>query len=587
MQNTNEIIKKFYNFLKKYDVHVTGGGAAIANGYEDVKVLCGEDENYIFFYLTDITETKSFSLNNFKRDLEKFIEANIVSPNLRINRTFEDSCIINLEDGKTIVIYENFGKTINDGCEVYDTDLYCFETKKIIANKIDVDLNNDFNSNLSFGEFLNAHGITEESVIKNLESGKRAVIINDSCNTTEDIFNEKIDGILNTRGWYHNPNGYEDFFGDQRANKLKELFSELSKNNVFVYGANSLVKFDNLHPDLAKKMKKYMQNICHFNTFGGNKKVITNIINNLSYSDHSGNSKCFVHSINKISASFFDNELEFQVGCYIPFYKDKDFSFYDFYVYDKNMEINDVIKKCFPKSKTRISKLFSDFNITKEVIENNVKNDTIIEIFPNLNIKQYLAKKRLGKIIESDLDKKHPDKKAVLCKDGWAIKPKYLEANTKNIKEDSSIKVDEEKDNSFIDTIKNDMISSAYKVAAKNINDTFVALISSKLEKENVSAFLNSEFGKGFMSMIIGYSMSYFPTISNNNKASKLADEFRINGMEFVGNQMFEICFDKFLPLVNKTIENLPKEESIKTRVLDEEFSELDYEEEQLSTMRK
>lgn len=150
----------------------------------------------------------------------------------------------------------------------------------------------------------------------------------------------------------------------------------------------------------------------------------------------------------------------------------------------------------------------------------------------------------------------------------------------------------------FLNMMKSDMKDAAYRVASKQmVNGTRAAILKLMEQKghgsdrvQALSDLLNTEFGEALIGMVLGTSLNYIPMVSDDPRAQKLAEEFRIGGMATAGNAVFDMLAQHFLPVITKTLASLPAEGQTAVRVVDQpkvETKDEETEEEKTETKSK
>ena len=134
------------------------------------------------------------------------------------------------------------------------------------------------------------------------------------------------------------------------------------------------------------------------------------------------------------------------------------------------------------------------------------------------------------------------------------------------------------KDNGFMDMVKSDLENAAYRVAATQMNKAVKAGIIKILESKGLEGpkaaaaaeMLDTEIGSAIVALLLGYGLKYAPKISEDTRAIKLSEEFRVKGMETVGNEVVGSLMEHLLPEVMNVLASLPEAKANeKVRVLD------------------
>jgi len=115
---------------------------------------------------------------------------------------------------------------------------------------------------------------------------------------------------------------------------------------------------------------------------------------------------------------------------------------------------------------------------------------------------------------------------------------------------------------SFVSKLKDDGADAAYRVGArqmsKAVQTAMVKMLQDKgYKKTQVTAikeFLASELGDVFIKNVLGYALTYFPHLSQNERAQRMAKEFRVEGIAQIGNMAME----HLLPAMMQVFQHLP-----------------------------
>lgn len=141
------------------------------------------------------------------------------------------------------------------------------------------------------------------------------------------------------------------------------------------------------------------------------------------------------------------------------------------------------------------------------------------------------------------------------------------------------------KEKSFGSMVKEDAIDAGYRVVAnqltKGIKAGLLKLMKDKGADNNKIALLQeileTEMGNALIAMILGMSLTYIPTFSEDKRAKKLAGEFRIGGLTTTGNVLMDMVW--------QYIKNLPPAEKVRVdtsevRIAEEPEEEIEDEKE-------
>jgi len=137
-------------------------------------------------------------------------------------------------------------------------------------------------------------------------------------------------------------------------------------------------------------------------------------------------------------------------------------------------------------------------------------------------------------------------------------------------------------DKNFLEMLKSDGKNAAYRVASTQMVNGTKAAILKLLEKNGkssdsikaVSELMETEFGNAVVGMILGMGLTYAPVISEDARAQKLAEEFRVNGMATAGNALIGVAMEEFLPIVTMALAKLPPAEADNKEVVSESNEE-------------
>jgi len=140
---------------------------------------------------------------------------------------------------------------------------------------------------------------------------------------------------------------------------------------------------------------------------------------------------------------------------------------------------------------------------------------------------------------------------------------------------------DEAKKRPFSAMVKEDVIDAGYRVVAnqltKGIKNVFLLVLKDKGADDKkitlVRELLDSEIGNAFVSIILGYCLTYMPKVKEDKRAQKLAGEFRVEGLSTAGNALMNVVW--------QYVKDLPASEKIRVetkevRVSEEEIQEID-----------
>lgn len=124
--------------------------------------------------------------------------------------------------------------------------------------------------------------------------------------------------------------------------------------------------------------------------------------------------------------------------------------------------------------------------------------------------------------------------------------------------------IPKEPEKSFGSMVKEDAASAGYRVVAgqltKGVKSALLKFMGDRGADNNkialVQEFLDTEIGGAFIGMLLGYSLTYAPKISEDPRAKKLAGEFRVGSMTIAGNTLMDIVW--------QYVRNLPSPEKVR-----------------------
>ncbi len=121
----------------------------------------------------------------------------------------------------------------------------------------------------------------------------------------------------------------------------------------------------------------------------------------------------------------------------------------------------------------------------------------------------------------------------------------------------------------FLKMMKGDGVDAAYRVGAnqmvRGLQGAVVKVVESQGGKSETvkaaSELLDSEFGKSVLGYTAGLALTYAPVISEDERAKRLAEEFRVGGMATAGNAIIDNLMATILPILQETLSHLPEAE--------------------------
>jgi len=111
---------------------------------------------------------------------------------------------------------------------------------------------------------------------------------------------------------------------------------------------------------------------------------------------------------------------------------------------------------------------------------------------------------------------------------------------------------------SFTQTFQSDLVSASYRTAAHHISKSSRQLLLSVLREHGfkkkqlraVTDLLETEYGQALVSLGIGWGLTHFPHLGEDERVQRLAEEFRVSGMSSGMNVAVGSLMEKFLPVV-------------------------------------
>ena len=130
--------------------------------------------------------------------------------------------------------------------------------------------------------------------------------------------------------------------------------------------------------------------------------------------------------------------------------------------------------------------------------------------------------------------------------------------------------------NKVVEMVKTDAEEALYRVTANQLTQAVNAALIDILKEKGANkrditkfkAFLESKYGLALVGILLGYIIENvpLPMFQENDKIKKLAEEFRINGMAVIGNELIGTLMDK---IGGKAFEALEKLPATKARIVD------------------
>lgn len=129
----------------------------------------------------------------------------------------------------------------------------------------------------------------------------------------------------------------------------------------------------------------------------------------------------------------------------------------------------------------------------------------------------------------------------------------------------------------ILNMFKNDFNKAKYNLVSNQILNLVQLAILKSLENKNsdsidkIKTFLSSEFGKSFLSLMIGIGLENLDYSNIDENVKKIAQSFRINGMAKFGNEVIYSLFAESTQELQKIVLDLNKE-SLLDDLVDEEI---------------
>jgi hypothetical protein len=114
---------------------------------------------------------------------------------------------------------------------------------------------------------------------------------------------------------------------------------------------------------------------------------------------------------------------------------------------------------------------------------------------------------------------------------------------------------------------KSDATTAAYRVASTQMTSAVKKSIITVMEKKGQSSdritalkeMLDTKAGEALVSAMIGITLTYAPMISNDPRAQKLAEEFRVNGIATAGNMVADVMTEHLMPILMNALSSIPE----------------------------
>jgi len=168
------------------------------------------------------------------------------------------------------------------------------------------------------------------------------------------------------------------------------------------------------------------------------------------------------------------------------------------------------------------------------------------------------------------VDKSYMDKVDQNYNNFWLIRTDkaFIKIEIKENKMSNEKNGQSETKPTFVEMMRTDMSSAAYRVAANQMSKGIKGAILMALEKKGtdggkvaaIAEMLDTEVGQAAISMMIGLALTYLPHVSADPRAQRLAGEFRVESMTMVGNTLLDTVVEHFLPVITGALNALPQE---------------------------
>lgn len=121
----------------------------------------------------------------------------------------------------------------------------------------------------------------------------------------------------------------------------------------------------------------------------------------------------------------------------------------------------------------------------------------------------------------------------------------------------------------FVGMVKQDAVDAAYRITATQLSKAVKTAILTALKNQGtkhsqiktIRNMLDTDVGEALISMMLGLGLTYAPVLKDNEKASTLAQEFRIGAMAGAGNAVIDTLTSTLLPVLFQAVSSLPQEE--------------------------
>jgi hypothetical protein len=196
------------------------------------------------------------------------------------------------------------------------------------------------------------------------------------------------------------------------------------------------------------------------------------------------------------------------------------------------------------------------------------KDGTITSLHPEVAVAEVLEKIKKG--IYKEFSTITEDRRKRMSERGFNNK------TTKTTKKkENKVMSDTTEKPSFMEMVKGDATKAAYRVAgtqmSKGVKQGILKLMQAKGLDDGklaaVSELLETEIGTAIVAAILGVGLNYVPKLSEDPRVQKLGEEFRVQAMTTVGNEVIGAAIEHFLPAITSALSSLPPVEN-QARVL-------------------
>ena len=232
--------------------------------------------------------------------------------------------------------------------------------------------------------------------------------------------------------------------------------------------------------------------------------------------------------------------------------------------------------------------IYGDSGVECEVLDTHSEGILLKSSSPleDNNINKYSIKKTLAsfrnvgwKISKEACDKITPDDNIIILRNGLIKKINLLLANKTETKiegdtmtsiNDKKAKPAETKE-SLMSVFAKDFDKAKYRTAAttttklarKAMLNFFASKgLSDEKNGKAIAELVDSALGESLMRALVGQALTYAPGIKEDERAKKLAKEFRVSGFATAGDAVFDKIKEIAMPALTSVMASLPTEQT-------------------------